>query len=226
VSGILSIITLLFSILLILTYGTGAASRAVRAIFTSFILLVHAVSIAKFFTNGVYSETDFKKTLFLSSDVHSVTIFLLFTIADLIPILTIINYSIGLAVTALNYIVADILLYLDQSDRQAVEMAKRFASHQAVTFLPVYLELALIFQLFVITVADWSFINVAVFVVYIAWIVMFNYAVSQPHKQVWSQIGGWAGTHAEADRGSYGQAVEWIAGRVATLGNVALRWYQ
>jgi hypothetical protein len=225
-SGILSILTLLFSVLLILTYGTGAAFRAIRVFFTALVLLVHAVSIAKFFTNGAYSEKDFRKSFFLSCDVHSVTIFLLFTIADLTPILTIINYAIGFAVTALNYLVADVLPYLGQNDHQAIEMAKRFATHQAVTFLPIYLELALIFQLFVIMAADWSLINLATFVIYIAWIVMFNYAVSPPHKQVWGTIGRWVGAHAEANRGSYGHVVERIAGWVAVLGNLALHWYQ
>jgi hypothetical protein len=225
-SGILSIVTLLFSVLLIFTYGTGAAFRAVRAIFTACILMIHAVSIAKFFFGRSYCQKDLRKLLFLSPDVHSLTIFLLFSFADLTPILTIINYSIHLAVTALDFVVADILPFLGQSDNEAIETARRFTTHQAVTVVPICLEIALIFQLFVIAVADWSLINVTTFVAYIAWVVMFNYAVSQQHRQVWRTIAEWVGARVDTNRASYGPVIERIVGWVATLGKVAIRWYQ
>jgi hypothetical protein len=225
-SGVLSILSLLFTVLLILTYGTGAAFRAVRVFFTTFILLFHAVSIVKFFVNGAYSEKSIQKSLFLSSDVHYATLFILFTFADLTPILTIVNYGIALVVTAFGYFVGDVLPLLGQTDNETIENAKRLGSHPMVTVVPVYLELALIFQLFVITAADWSLINFVTFVVYIGWIVAFNYATNSAHKQVWTGIGSWVNARVEANQSSYGPVLQRVSGKIAGLGDLALRWYK
>jgi hypothetical protein len=225
ISGSLSVLSLIFAVLLILTYGTGAAFRAVRVFFTTFILLFHVLSVLKLFLNS-QTQKSFQKSLFLSSDVHYLTLFILFTIADLTPILTIVSYGIGLAAGSLNYLVGDVFPLFGQPATEAIESAQRFSRHWAVTFVPIYLEIALILQLFVIAVADWTLINVFTFVVYIIWIVLFNYATSQPHKQVWESIQTWIGAAVEANRASYGPVVERITGKVAQLGVIALQWYK
>jgi hypothetical protein len=224
--GILSLLALLFAGLLILTYGTGAAFRAVRVFFTAFIILAHAVSIARFFVSGAYSEKRIQRSLLLSPDVHYLTLFVLFTLADLTPILTIINYVIALAASGLNYAASDILPLLGQTGSEAIDTAKRFAGHPVVTVMPVYLELALVFQLSIVTVADLRLIHVLIFVVYIGWIVMFNYATSAPHRRVWASIAARSRGLVEANQSSFGPVMARVTRAVARLGPVALQWYK
>jgi hypothetical protein len=114
ISGAASSLSLLFAVLLILTYGTGAAFFAVRLLFFVLISVVHLLSLFRFFLRA---DKPAARVLFLSSDVHYLSIFIVFTVADLTPILAIVGYVISLAVGALNYFAADILPLLGQSAR-------------------------------------------------------------------------------------------------------------
>jgi hypothetical protein len=220
--GILSIVSVLFSALVILTYGTGAAFRAVRACFAAFILSEHIVSIVKFLGIKTCCGPDIKKRLFVSKDVHYFTVFVVFTIADLTPIFTVVNYAITLGSIGLNYLAEDLLPLLGESASESIEIVKTFAAHEAVTFVPVYLEIALIFQLIVVALADWTLINVATLAVYIAWLVMFNYGTSAQHRQVWGSMWRWM----RGNGNSSGPLIDWIGCKLTKLGAVALRWYE
>jgi hypothetical protein len=220
--GVLSILSVLFSALVIITYGTGAAFRAFRALFAAFVLSFHVVSVVKllFTESGWFSNK--KKALFLSRDLHYFTLFVLLTIADLTPILTVVDYAITLTAEALNYLAADVLPLLGENAEQPQAMAKRFASHEAVVVVPVYLEIALIFQLGIIVAADWTLVNVATFVVYIVWIVMFNYGTCAAQRRVWAAIWRWSKENGRACE----PVIDWIGGKFVSIGAVALRWYQ
>jgi hypothetical protein len=167
------LLPILFAGLLILRYGTGAAFRSIQAISTTFILLTHAVSIAKFFITGAYAGKTIYGILVLSSDVPYLTFFILLTVADITPILTIVNYIIARDAAVVHYLVSDIFPLLGETDNDLIERGKKFSSRH---FLLHHVERMFILQLFLIIAADWKLIHLFTFAVYIAWIVMFNYA--------------------------------------------------
>jgi hypothetical protein len=215
---------LVFAILLVLTYGTGAAFNAIRVVFLVFVSIFHFVSILKLILTANSHALPVKDVLIGSSDLHYWVFFLALTWANLTPILVIFNYFITLSLSLLNY-VTDLISRGALNPNEYIEACKRFASHQVVKYAPVAIEITLILQLFIVTVGDLNLPTIATFAFYLIGIVLFNYAVSPVHQQVWSTAATWLRTRADAHRDSYGGMLETAVGKVSAFGDLGIQWY-
>jgi hypothetical protein len=223
--GISSLLSLFFAVLLILTYGTKAGFRAIRFLFLLSISAVHLLSIMQPFLKGLPSDKPVARVLFLSRDVHYFTVFLLFTAADLTPILCILNYVILLSLALVSYAVTDILPLTGRPPGDAVAQIQAAAAHPAATNVPIGFEIALAVQLFIVAVVEFTAMKAIVFVAYIVWFAMFNYATSRPHHHAWTAIGRWFAGITEMDHGTLGTVVEWVIDGVGRLGTLAIAFY-
>jgi hypothetical protein len=223
--GASAALSLTLACILVLTYGTGQAFAAIRWLFLVFIAVTHALSLIKQLIPFKLSERGIKRKLWLSPDVHYFTLFLLFTIGNLTPILIIANYLIWLSTNILSYVITDLLPLTGDPDPATLNALRGVVSHNIVVYAPPVFELILFVQLFVITIADLGLISLITFFVYITWIMMFNYANSTPHNQVWSALGKWFGGIAETNKASYGPGVATIIDKIGALGDTSIRWY-
>jgi lysylphosphatidylglycerol synthetase-like protein (DUF2156 family) len=146
----------------------------------------------------------------------------LFAFAELTPILMIVNYIIWLLVNIIGWVIDDLLPLTGNPDPAPVEVLKSITSHRLVIYAPPIIEMILLLQLFVISIADMSIITIVTFLVYIVWIMMFNYANSAAHNQTWCGLGKWLGGLTESGSGS-GFAV--VIEKVRKIGDASIRWY-
>ena len=223
---VINVISLVAAIILALTYGTGAPFRIMRGAFTVLITIVHLISIAKFMMMKKSNIDNVGYKLLLCPDMHYLTIHLLFTYADFTPILAIVDYIIKLGLNTVNYVNNDILPLTGKTDIDFSETVKKLTSHKFVMYAPVVFEMIILVQAFLIAVFDFSLVNFATFIVYLTWIVMFDYATQAVYNQVWKKLAEVLRNHAADNKVPYGPALLIVVDSVSFFGVMSMKWYK
>lgn len=257
---------LLSSILLILTYGTGSPFQTVRYLFASLTSISHVSSIVIFMcdfsttskkdenysTTSLITDMNNRSILnkfILCTDVHDLTILLLFSYAGITPILYVFCYIISFSLNFLNCTLTDILPLLgsicspqnlpqdpnavpeESTEKRsdllsALDPAKKMSNSMVIKVLPVVFQMIIVFQLFIITLFDISIFTLFMLAVYIAWEVMFDYATNAIYHDVWSKIRNKINESAEANMTTYGNILSILVNGFSKIGQLATKWYK
>ncbi|OHS99030.1 hypothetical protein TRFO_08582 [Tritrichomonas foetus] len=231
------------AIFLILTFGTGAPFQIMRVFFTALITIVHLFSIAKYmFQKDNKSDGDennnlgnnstndeifsiYRKAL-LCPDIHYLTIFLIFTYSDLTPILTIFGYLITLGLSLLKYIVNDLLPLTGKADPSLLESIRSISNNKILQKAPVVFEMIIMIQTFMIAMFEMKISSFATFIVYVVWIVMFDYATVAVYNSAWKTIGNFLIKQANDNKATYGNVLGVVVDAFGRVGTEAMKWYK
>jgi hypothetical protein len=192
-------------------------------VFVICVTVLHAfAAIRKLFPNYKL-EPSVLKRLVMISDVHYITILLVFSSFAVFPFSYFLLYTVFFTARLLTFVSdrADFLL----NTAPIKETARNLLANQIFISIPSYVEIVLGIQLVWGAVRRPSLGTSVPMVVYVGWLMLFNFASSEIHARAWKAVAVFFLEIAAKNAETFGPRLEEIVNWIGEFGAAAAKVY-
>ncbi|OHT07229.1 hypothetical protein TRFO_01403 [Tritrichomonas foetus] len=217
----ISVVGLIISVLLLINWE----SHSLHVLFDLLCLSFHLFSVIKdIFPNFTVGSNILPK-LILCPDFHHLTMCLLFYIAGISSFIHVFMYVIEFGVRSLIFVQNKIIPNTSLHGNPLIDNVMDFIANPFISSLPSYLEIALGFYLLYNSFVNFTLMSWIVLIVYMVWIIAFNFAASEVHSRTWTSVSLWLREFAAQNAETFGPKLELAVDKFSEFANKVAKVY-
>lgn len=232
-----------FIISVIQIFMLGSFGNSSNTLFLISVLVYHSLAILKNIFPKFKIEADLQNKLFLSADVHYLTIAILFLLAHICPLLYILSYTIIFFIKgtkfAINTLIPKVMSIVSPSSSTDLNsdpslitenipllgQIEKFANLTILPQIAAYIDILLAVQLFFILLFDFRLLTFLSFVVYVLWLLAFEYSNNEAHARAWTSLSTSIRDFSAKNSETFGPKIDTVLDKFQDFGKVVSQWY-
>lgn len=234
-----------FIISVIQIFMLGSFGNSSSTLFMLSVVVYHSLAILKNVFPKFKIEADLQNKLFLSSDVHYLTIAILFMFTHICPLLYILSYTIIFFIKGIDFaiktLIPTILKYVSPSNSSSTDLSsdstlitekspildqiEKLAALPILPQIAAYINILLSVQLFFILLFDFRLLTFISFLAYSLWLLAFEYSNNEAHSRAWSSVSTYLRDFSTKNSETFGPKIDVVLDKFQDFGKTVSTWY-